>query len=182
MNSPSAPKHFAERWLIAVDFRYVFWKRAFDSNDVKLSGGNNRDINVSRINAIIAGFDLRVARGVFDPLFVAESNYEQSIIPVGSILEGGEDGVVRNKDLTGRARLSGSTPVGGGDYQVEFFSRRLTTDNQFVILNPQYPSALTFFYTQPLWRNFRFDDHRRLIEVAKKNLSLTDAQFRQQVI
>ncbi len=149
---------------------------------VMLALSNNRDINVSRINAIIAGFDLRAARGVFDPLFVAESNYEQSIIPVGSILEGGEDGVVRNKDLTGRARLGGSTPVGGGAYQVDFFSRRLTTDNQFVTLNPQYPSALTFFYAQPLWRNFRFDENRRLIEVAKKNLSLTDAQFRQQVI
>ncbi|GEM_PF-13855 len=149
---------------------------------VMLALNNNRDINVSRINAIIAGFDLRAARGVFDPVFVAESNYEQSIIPVGSILEGGEDGVVRNKDLTGRARLGGATPVGGGDYQVEFFSRRLTTDNQFIILNPQYPTALTFFYNQPLWRNFRFDENRRLIEVAKKNLSLTDAQFRQQVI
>jgi outer membrane protein TolC len=48
---------------------------------VMLALSNNRDINVSRINAIIAGFDLRAARGVFDPLFVAESNYEQSVIP-----------------------------------------------------------------------------------------------------
>ena len=33
-----------------------------------------------------------------------------------------------------------------------------------------------------LWRGLRFDLNRRNIEIAKKNLSLTDAQFRQRVI
>jgi len=37
-------------------------------------------------------------------------------------------------------------------------------------------------YTQPLMRGLRFDLPRRQIEVAKKNLSLTDAQFRQRAI
>jgi outer membrane protein TolC len=37
-------------------------------------------------------------------------------------------------------------------------------------------------YVQPLWRGFRFDLQRRNIAIAKKNLSLTDAQFRQKVI
>ena len=49
-------------------------------------------------------------------------------------------------------------------------------------LSPQYPTALTFTYTQPLVRGLRFDNNRRLIEIAKKNLSLTDAQFRQRAI
>src|SRR5439155_196307 len=49
-------------------------------------------------------------------------------------------------------------------------------------LNPQYPTALTFSFTQPLARGLRFDLPRRQIEVAKKNLSLTDAQFRQRAI
>jgi HAE1 family hydrophobic/amphiphilic exporter-1 len=33
-----------------------------------------------------------------------------------------------------------------------------------------------------LFRNFRFDNNRRQIEIAKKTLGLTDAQFRQQAI
>src|SRR5207302_9577194 len=49
-------------------------------------------------------------------------------------------------------------------------------------LNPQYPSALTLTFTQPLLRGFRFDQPRRQIAIAKKNLSLTDAQFRQRTI
>jgi HAE1 family hydrophobic/amphiphilic exporter-1 len=41
---------------------------------------------------------------------------------------------------------------------------------------------LTFTYTQPLLRGLKFDNNRRQIEIAKKNLSLTDAQFRQRAI
>ena len=37
-------------------------------------------------------------------------------------------------------------------------------------------------YTQPLLRGRRFDINRRNIEIAKKNLSLTDAQFRQRAV
>jgi HAE1 family hydrophobic/amphiphilic exporter-1 len=58
----------------------------------------------------------------------------------------------------------------------------LTSTNQNVRLNPQFPTAFTFTYTQPLWRGLRFDNNRRQIEIAKRNLSLTDAQFRQRAI
>src|SRR5207237_8720012 len=54
--------------------------------------------------------------------------------------------------------------------------------NQFAALNPQYPTALTFSYTQPRMRWLRFDQNRQSIEIAQKNLSLTDAQFRQRAI
>ncbi|MCA1635095.1 MAG: TolC family protein [Acidobacteria bacterium] len=73
-----------------------------------------------------------------------------------------------------------------------FFESRVTptsstlggaqNDNQNATLNPQFPTALTFTYTQPLWRGLRFDQNRRTIEIAKKNLSLTDSQFRQRAI
>src|SRR4029079_3512485 len=35
---------------------------------------------------------------------------------------------------------------------------------------------------QPLWRGLKIDNSRRQIEIAKKNLSLSDAQFRQRAI
>src|SRR4030095_7729130 len=76
----------------------------------------------------------------------------------------------------------GQTPKFGGNYRFDFSSIRFTTNNQFVPLSPQYPTALTFTYAQPLLRGLRFDNNRRQIEIAKKNLSLTDAQFRQRAI
>ncbi|HEX8096712.1 MAG TPA: TolC family protein [Pyrinomonadaceae bacterium] len=143
---------------------------------------NNKDIEVSRQNVKIAEFDLQGARGVYDPRFSSLSYYERSRTPSTSFLSGSSSGSVVQADFTGTARFEGLVPNYGGGYRVDFSSIRLTTNNQFAALNPQYPTALTFNYTQPLLRGFRFDANRRQIEIAKKNLSLTDAQFRQRTI
>jgi outer membrane protein TolC len=143
---------------------------------------NNKDIEVSRHNVRAAEFDLLGARGAYDPRFSSLSYYERSETPTASFLSGSSSGAVQQSDYTGTARMEGLVPKFGGGYRVDFSAIRLTTNNQFAALNPQYPTALTFNYTQPLWRGLRFDNNRRLIEVAKKNLSLTDAQFRQRAI
>jgi outer membrane protein len=143
---------------------------------------NNKDIEVSRHNVRAAEFDLLGARGAYDPRFSSLSYYERTETPSASFLSGSASGSVKQSDYTGTARIEGLVPKYGGGYRVDFSAIRLTTDNQFAALNPQYPTALTFNYTQPLIRGFRFDNNRRLIEVAKRNLSLTDAQFRQRAI
>jgi outer membrane protein TolC len=143
---------------------------------------NNHDIEVSRQNVRAAEFDLLGARGAYDPRFSSLSYYERTETPSASFLSGSASGSVKQSDYTGTARIEGLVPKYGGGYRVDFSAIRLTTDNQFAALNPQYPTALTFNYTQPLIRGFRFDNNRRLIEIAKKNLSLTDAQFRQRAI
>jgi HAE1 family hydrophobic/amphiphilic exporter-1 len=149
---------------------------------LELALANNKEIEVSRQNVRIAEFDLLGARGAYDPRFSSFSYYERSKTPSSSFLSGGENGAVTQSDYTGTARLEGLVPKFGGGYRVDLSAIRLTTDNRFTALNPQFPTALTFSYTQPLLRGFRFDNNRRLIEVAKKNLSLTDAQFRQRTI
>ncbi|HEX8847293.1 MAG TPA: TolC family protein [Pyrinomonadaceae bacterium] len=149
---------------------------------LEMALANNKDIEVSRQNVRAAEFDLLGARGIYDPRFSSLSYYERSETPSASFLSGSSTGAVTQSDFTGTARIEGLTPKFGGGYRVDFSAIRLTTDNQFAALDPQFPTALTFNYTQPLWRGFRFDQNRRLIEVAKKNLSLTDAQFRQRTI
>lgn len=143
---------------------------------------NNKDIEVARHNVKIAEFDLTGARGAYDPRLSSASYYERIESPISSFLSGGSNGAVTQSDYTATARLEGLAPKFGGNYHLDFSSIRLTTNNQFSALNPQYPTALTFSYTQPLVRGLRFDNSRRLIEIAKKNLSLTDAQFRQRAI
>jgi HAE1 family hydrophobic/amphiphilic exporter-1 len=142
---------------------------------------NNKEIEVARQNVKIAEYDLLGARGVYDPRFSSLSYYERTETPSSSFLSGAS-GSVQQSDFTGTARFEGLAPKWGGGYRIDFSSIRLTTNNQFTALNPQYPTALTFNYTQPLWRGLRFDNNRRLIEIARKNLSLTDAQFRQRTI
>jgi HAE1 family hydrophobic/amphiphilic exporter-1 len=143
---------------------------------------NNKDIEVARENVRIAEFDLLGAKGVYDPRLVTNAFYERAVNPISSFLSGGQNGSTTQSDYTGTARLEGQSPFLGGNYRLDFSSIRLTTNNQFTALNPQYPTALTFSYTQPLLRGLKFDNNRRQIEIARKNLSLTDAQFRQRAI
>src|SRR5438552_3928272 len=142
---------------------------------------NNKDIEVARDNVSIAEADLLTAHGAYDPRLSAQSYFERIKTPAASFLSGAT-GAVENSDFTATTRFEGLTPKAGGNYRLDFSSVRSTTNNQFTALNPQYPTALTFSYTQPLVRGLRFDLPRRQIEVANKNLSLTDAQFRQRAI
>jgi outer membrane protein len=143
---------------------------------------NNKDIEVARENVRIAEFDLLGAQGAYDPRFSVSSFYERFENPISSFLSGGQNGSTIQSDYAGTARLEGQTPVLGGSYRLDFSSSRFTTNNEFVALNPQYPSSLSFTYTQPLWRGRKIDNGSRQIQIARKNLSLSDAQFRQRAI
>ncbi|MGI9106886.1 MAG: TolC family protein [Pyrinomonadaceae bacterium] len=149
---------------------------------IALALQNNNDIDGSRINVEIAEYELNAARGIYDPIFSSESYLERRTTPVSSTISGGQNGSVTQQDATGALRFGGFSPYAGGAYQLDFSSTRLTTTNQNTTLNPQFPSAFTFTYTQPILRGLRFDNNRRTIEIAKKNLTLTDAQFRQRAI
>ncbi len=142
---------------------------------------NNKDIEVARDNVSIAEADLLSARGAYDPRFTAQSYYEKIKTPAASFLSGAGT-AVETADVTATTRLEGLAPKAGGTYRFDFSSVRSTSNSLFTALNPQYPTALTFSFTQPLMRSRRIDLPRRQIAVAKKNLSLTDAQFRQRAI
>ena len=135
-----------------------------------------------RHNVKIAEFDLKGARGAYDPKLTSTTYYERIKNPISSFLSGGVNGATTTSDYTANVRLEGQTRVWGGTYRFDFSSIRQITDNQFVPLSPQYPSAQRSIHTQPLLRGLRFDNNRRQIEIAKKNLSITDAQFRQRAI
>jgi outer membrane protein TolC len=149
---------------------------------IELALKNGKDIEVARTNVRAAEFDLTAARGAYDPRFNTSTFYERTKTPTASFLSGGEGGAVTSSGLGGTLRFEGLTPQGGGNYRFDFSSSRQTSNNLFAALNPQYPTAFSFTYAQPLLRGLRFDATRRQIEIAKKNLSLTDAQFRQRAI
>jgi outer membrane protein TolC len=149
---------------------------------IEMALQNNNDIDTSKINVQIAEFNLRAARGVYDPALVSETYYESATTPVASTIGGASNGSLTQRRFFGSAGASGFVPFQGGSYSADFNAARTTTSNTNATLNPQFPSALTLTYVQPLFRGRRFDNNRRQIEIAKKNLSLTDAQFRQQAI
>ena len=143
---------------------------------------NNKDITASRIDREIAGYNLTGARGLYDPTVGAVSQFLKQENPVASSLGGSATGAVLNRTWQTDPTVSGSTPWLGGTYHVDFSSQRAYTNNSFATLNPQFPTALVFQYTQPLLRNLLYDQNRHTIDVARKNRSLSNEQFRQRVM
>lgn len=144
---------------------------------------NNRDIESSRIDRLEAGLRLTGARGAYDPRFVMEPAFSHTVSPVSSSLGGGAiPGELKQTNVSATPQITGNILDSGGTYTVSYSSARNSTDNTFATLNPQYPTTLTFSAVQPLFKNLRYDDNRRQIKIAKKNLSISDEQFRQKVI
>lgn len=149
---------------------------------IALALENNKDIEVTRKNVRIAEFDLQAARGVYEPRLVGETYYERSKTPVFSFFGGGPDGSLTQSNIIGNLGLEGNIRQTGGRFTVQANNGRNTTNNLFSLVNPTFTSSLGFTFTQPILRGRSFDQNRRTIEVAKRNLSLTDSQFRQRTI
>lgn len=143
---------------------------------------NNRDIEIERLNVRKFEFDLKAARGAYDPALSASLYYDRRAMPVASMLAGGEDGKLKTTDFAGTAKIRQPLPWQGGSIQAAFDQSRATTGNLFYSLNPQFTSSLSLEFTQPLFRNRRIDAERRQIQIAKRRHDLSDSQFRQRAI
>ena len=147
---------------------------------IELALSNNRDIEVSRKTARMAEFDLQSTRGFFQPRLSGQTYYDHTTTPNVSIFSNNQK--ASQGTLLGNAALQAFAPQYGTIFTGAFNNTRVTTDNPISILSPQYNSTLSFAVTQPLFRGRKIDAARRTIEIFKKNLSLTDTQFRQRSI
>jgi len=143
---------------------------------------NNREIEIERLNAQMNEFDLRAARGFYDPALTANLFYDRSLTPVASLLAGGADGRLKTTDFAGTSKITQRLPWQGGSVQAVFDQSRATSQNLFNSLNPQFTTSLSVEFAQPLFRERRIDEPRRQIKIAKKRLDLSDSQFRQRAI
>ena len=141
---------------------------------------NNKDIEVSRQNVRIAEFDLRSADGFYDPKFTGQTYYERATVPNVSIFSSVNK--ITTSSIVGNVGFQDYIKKTGTIFNVTANNQDVSSGNPLSVLSPQYNSSLVFSVTQPLFRGRRFDQPRRTIEIAKRNLSLTDTQFRQRSI
>ena len=135
---------------------------------IRLALMNNNDIDASRIDVQMAEYDLKAARGVYDPRLTSDVFFERATTPVASLFGGGPGGKLTQDNVAGNGQLTGFSPWLGGSYNLTFNSSRLETNNQFATLNPQYPTSLSLNFTQPLFRGLRIDENRRRIRPLRR--------------
>ncbi|MCA1623916.1 MAG: TolC family protein [Acidobacteria bacterium] len=177
-NYQSDDKTLPDLGLVGVDLMQQ--KPLSLKEAIALALENNKDIEVSRQNVRLAEFDLTAADGFYEPRFSGNTQYERATIPNVSIFSTNK--TTTSSSIVGNARYQGFIKKFGTIYAAELNNSRLGTNNPISILSPQYNTGLTLSVTQPLLRGRRFDNQRRIIEIAKRNLSLTDTQFRQRSI
>ncbi len=144
---------------------------------------NNLDIEQFRQGVQIAERNLFALRGVYDILSTSDVNYRSQTIPIASIFGGGgSTGSLTQRTITYNFTTSQFVERTGGYWEADFNNNRVVTSSTAALLSTQFNPTLTLQVTQPLLRNFKIDQNRRTIRIAKKALDLSDSQFRQRVI
>ncbi len=177
-NYQSDNKTLPDLGLVGVD---MMQQQPLSLNEaITMALENNKDIEVSRQNVRIAEFDLRSANGFYDPKFTGQSYYERATTPNVSVFSNVNK--ITANSFVNNAGFQGYIKKFGTIFNATANNQRVSSSNPLSVLSPQYNSSLVFSVTQPLFRGRTFDQPRRTIEIAKRNLSLTDTQFRQRSI
>jgi HAE1 family hydrophobic/amphiphilic exporter-1 len=142
----------------------------------------NVDIELERENVKLAQFDVFSVLGVYDPLTSSTIQYSRSIRPTSFRAAGidSSSGAIENDTLTYNFGISKNIERFGSLIDVNFNNQRLGSNTNNLLV--QYSPNLGVNFTQPLFKNFRIDNNRRAIRIAKKQLDLSDAVFRQRAI
>ncbi|HEX8846864.1 MAG TPA: TolC family protein [Pyrinomonadaceae bacterium] len=150
---------------------------------VRLALENNNDIDVARQVVGLAESSLRSLQGVYEPVFRATPEFRSSTSPQESSLGGSDkSGSVVQTDFQLNQSIVKRFSRGGGQYEFFLNNNRRTTNAIYNQLNPVYSSALGVTFTQPLLRDRSIDSTRRLIQIQRKRLEQSDADFRRETI
>ena len=147
------------------------------SDAVRMTLEQNNDVTIAKLEVDAARQDVYSAEGVYDPRLSPFLSLGRTVSANTSAIGGATQGRLEQDQFAGSVGLEGRTPWAGGRFSVDFTSSRLETSNQFARLNPQFPSALSASYVQPLARGRTIDVERRQILVARSSVDLTNSQL-----
>lgn len=143
---------------------------------------NNNSIELTRDDVRFQETEIRRILGFYDPVFNLNPNYQHR----------SSTGSSATNDFSLNADVTHFMRQGGGSYQAFFnnsrtesaFSQAEVTSGSLISAGPAaiYSSSWGVRYTQPLFRNFKIDQTRRALKIAKRRLEQTDADFRRQTI
>jgi outer membrane protein TolC len=142
---------------------------------------NSVDIDVEKETVRLAQWDLLAAQGVYDPTTTSSIGYNLTKIPNTFQFSGaGSDPARLSKTHSYNFGFQQLIEKTGASYQINFNNSREANNTGNLLLN--YSPSLVFQITQPLFRNFKIDTNRNQIKIRKKQLDMSDAQFRRRAI
>ena len=139
----------------------------------RLALEQNLGIRIQRVDPQIQDVGIWQARSFWAPNFTTSLNKNSNSQPAQSaILPSFQNGT-----FSSGIGLTEVLPW-GGNYSASWNNQRLTSTNILNNFSPQLQSVLNVNYTQPLLRNFSFDQIRQQVQNSKKVRDLSDIQLR----
>lgn len=118
--------------------------------------------------------------GSFDPVAGFQFGWDRNTTPLGiSLLQGVPFLTTQTTTYSG---FVGQRLLTGTSYLISLSGDRQSTTSLTSLFNPQVPSQLVLGLNQPLLNGFGYRVNARFIRIAKNDLRIADATFRQQVI
>jgi HAE1 family hydrophobic/amphiphilic exporter-1 len=150
---------------------------------IALALQKNLDLEMARESVQVARYSVFAASGIYDKVVSAEFKYYNQSVPVASIFSGGgSSSSVNEATLLNTLSVNQQIERTGGFWQANFSNSRTNTSSTAATLTTQYNPSITFTFVQPLMRNLSIDLNRRTIQLARRQLDISDSQFRQRVI
>jgi len=136
---------------------------------------NNPRIAARRLDPVLQEAGVLQAQAKFDPLFDGDAAWAQADTPTANALAS-ETGAIqtRNRDVNmGLQKLFRT----GTRLDVDFLTDRDDTDQQFLLLNPQYSPELGLSLVQPLLRDFGWDFSYLVVKAASETADAAVYQY-----
>jgi outer membrane protein TolC len=137
---------------------------------------NNLDLRVAVVDPTIADQRVTEEEARFESLFFAGVNYNDTLSPTASTLEGSETNRV-NTNLGVRIPTRA-----GGSVTIDFAGGRYETDNVFSTLNPSFTSDVGVSISQNLLRNAGMRVNAAPIQIARLSAQSSYARTKLEVI
>jgi outer membrane protein TolC len=119
---------------------------------------------------------LRRERGIFDPVFFLNLNYDDQEVPSASFFSGAP--VLKTQETDASTGLRLNLPIGTQlDFRLN--SVRLATNSQFAFLNPEYDAFGSVSIRQPLLSGFT-TSARKDLKQAELNAESAEARYKQE--
>ena len=118
-------------------------------------------------------------RGAFDPTFLFNVSWDHTASPLNTLKVAGSPTVTTNTAFYQFGWQQAFTT--GTSFSVQLSNQRQSSDQQFLIYNPDVISRLSVNFVQQLTNGFGFAVNRRFQTVARNNLRIVRAWFEQQV-
>jgi len=145
---------------------------------VALALDRNLDIAVQRLNPEINDIAVLSARAVYNPTLTSTFGPQSTTQLPTSQLQLGTGGAAVTETVTYNGGIAQAIPWGGGTFSGALNNFRRTSTSNNSLFDPQFQSAWTLAYTQPLLRNFRIDSTRQRLQVTRVNREISDVQLR----